>query len=187
MNEPFEDCDYIKNKEDWIGMIFDKYGDQLLRLCFNYVKDWGKAEDLVQDVLIQCYIKIDEFRGDASLKNWIYRIAINRCKDVLKSYSFRRVFLHNFQSIRMTSKEYIPEDTILQKEENEILVKQIFRLPIKYREVILLYYYEELRISEIANILSINESTVKTRLRRSKQKLKKGLEREGNIYGKTIR
>ncbi|RKL65155.1 RNA polymerase subunit sigma [Salipaludibacillus neizhouensis] len=184
MNEPVEDCDYIKDKEEWIGMIFDKYGDQLLRLCFNYVKDWGKAEDLVQEVLVQCYIKIDEFRGEASLKNWIYRIATNRCKDVLKSYSFRRVFLHNFQSHQMASKEYIPEDTMLEKEETEILVKLIFKLPIKYREVILLYYYEELRIFEIASILSINESTVKTRLRRSKHKLKKGLEREGNYIWK---
>ncbi|TLS38348.1 sigma-70 family RNA polymerase sigma factor [Pseudalkalibacillus caeni] len=151
--------------------LLENYGEAIVRLAYTYVKDWGKAEDITQEVFLTCYLKLDTYRGEASLKNWIYRIAINRCHDTLRSWSFRNIFVTNVINKFMRSEEASPEFSIVQKEEYRKLRQEILDLPLKYREPFILFYHEELSVKEIGGLLELKISTVKSRLFRARQLL----------------
>ncbi|WP_342543846.1 sigma-70 family RNA polymerase sigma factor [Lysinibacillus sp. FSL K6-4013] len=160
-----EENDFILEK-----LMID-YGNELVRLAFSYVKDAEIAKDMVQNTFIKCYKNLDSFRFDAQIKTWLYRITINECKDYLKSWNYKMVHVKSF--INETAKSILPstEKTVLDKYNNEEIKDTIFSLPKVYREVVYLYYYESLTTDEIANVLDVSVNTVKTRLRRAKQRL----------------
>ncbi|WP_308417935.1 sigma-70 family RNA polymerase sigma factor [Halalkalibacter okhensis] len=160
-------------KDTWLESIMDEYGERLTKLAFNYLKDWNAAEDVVQDVFITCYKHYENIDKITSFKSWIFRITINKSKDVLKSSSIRRVLINSNIFNSLSSKEQSPEIVMIERDENELLSMCVLSLSIKYREVITLYYYEELSIEEISKMLKINVNTIKTRLNRGRAKLKK--------------
>lgn len=117
------------------------------------------------------YTKLDTFRGESALKSWIYTIAINKSKDFLKSWSYRKLALTDKFTANSNESVDSAEDGVISNSEDELLYQAVLSLPIKYREVILLHYYKEFSIREICELLTINESTVKTRLSRARTKL----------------
>ncbi|WP_260412623.1 sigma-70 family RNA polymerase sigma factor [Alkalihalobacillus sp. TS-13] len=168
-------------KEEVLEHMMDQYGEKLTRLAYTYVKDWGKAEDIVQESFVACYTKLDTFRGESSVKTWIYRITINRCHDYHRTWSFKNLHFTDKISRWMKGEAQTPEADLIAKDESETLAKQVLTLPLKYREVLLLYYFEELSIQEISMMLLTNESTIKTRLHRGRQLLKEVISSEGSI------
>ncbi|WP_313800825.1 sigma-70 family RNA polymerase sigma factor [Cytobacillus sp.] len=165
------------DREAWLEKIMEQYGDRLTKLSYNYIKDWNLAEDIVQDVFITCYKEFEKIDNIISFKTWIYRITINKCKDVLKSSIFKRVMVNSNFSPLKRSPELTPEMMILKRSEEEFLSTSVLALPLKFREVITLYYYEELSIEEMSGILKINQNTIKTRLNRARKKLRALMER----------
>lgn len=163
-------------KDIWLEEIMNEYGDRLTNLAFSYLKDWGKAQEIVQDVFITCYKMHNILPEIKSFKSWIYRITINRCKDVLRSSFIKRVIVNNNIFISVRSPEPSPEYSTIKKDEDKLLSESILLLPVKYREIILLYYYENLSIQEISILISINQNTIKTRLKRGREMLKTHLE-----------
>ncbi|HEX7066249.1 MAG TPA: sigma-70 family RNA polymerase sigma factor [Bacillales bacterium] len=168
-----------KVREEWLGTIMNQYGEGLTKLAYHYVKDWGRAEDIVQDVFVSCFDHYEDFRGDSSVKTWVYRITINRCKDVLKSSAFRKTLLGKFDFTPRRETAHTPELFLVKKETEKQLARHIFSLSVKYREVILLFYYEEFSVNGISELLSIKPNTVKTRLDRAREKLKRLMEGDG--------
>lgn len=168
---------FLKDRNAWFEEIMDEFGEKLTKLAYTYVKDWKIAEDLIQDVFIICYMQYEDLEAITSFKSWIYRITINKSKDVLKSSSIRRVIMNPnlFQFFR--TKDLSPEMVMIKRSEEELLSLCVLALPLKYREVISLYYYEELQIEEISKILKMNRNTIKTRLNRARSKLKTMMER----------
>ncbi|GEN82733.1 RNA polymerase subunit sigma [Sporosarcina luteola] len=161
-----------EEKDFLLEKLMIEYGNELVRLAFSYVKDTESAKDIVQNTFIKCYKNIESFRYDAQIKTWLYRITINECKDYLKSWNHKMVQVKSF--INETAKSILPstERTVIDKYSNEEIKDTIFSLPKVYREVVYLYYYESLKTEEIADVLDIPVNTVKTRLRRAKQRLK---------------
>jgi len=158
--------------------LVSQYGEELMRLAFTYVKNRQATEDIVQDVFMVAYEKRDNFRGEASYRTYLYRMTINRCYDYLRSWSFKSVFFSDkvasfFQHTNNT------EGEVLINDERHMIGNQVLSLPLKYREVIVLYYYKELSIEEIATILTCSSNTIKTRLRRAREQLKINLEKKG--------
>ena len=160
-----EEKDFILEK------IMIEYGNELVRLAFSYVKDTEIAKDMVQNTFIKCYKNLESFRYDSQIKTWLYRITINECKDHLKSWNYKMVQVKSF--INETAKAILPstEKTVIDKYNDEEIKDTIFSLPKVYREVVYLYYYDSLTTEEIAKVLDIPVNTVKTRLRRAKQRL----------------
>lgn len=169
--------DHSDSRDSWLEGIMDEYGERLTKLAYNYVKDWGMAEDIVQDVFITCFRHFEKIDEILSFKAWIYRLVINRSKDVLKSSAFKRVVKNSNLYTLFTSKEPLPEMSLVKRSEEEILSRSVLDLPLKYREVIILYYYEECSIEEIKGLLGLNGNTIKTRLNRGRMKLKNRMER----------
>ncbi|HWQ80548.1 MAG TPA: sigma-70 family RNA polymerase sigma factor [Anaerovoracaceae bacterium] len=168
-----------QKKEDLESWMRD-YGTSLLRLSFLYLRDLHLAEDVVQETMLKAYFRYDDFRRQSSAKTWLTRIAINLCKDCRRSAWFQRVSCEDLiAEIAGPGKGPDPGDVVgnqvEKKYQNQDLLAAIMRLPLKYKEVILLYYYQGFSTKETAGILSVPESTVSTRLRRAKAALKRDL------------
>ncbi|HET7578351.1 MAG TPA: sigma-70 family RNA polymerase sigma factor [Bacillales bacterium] len=155
--------------------LMETYGQKITRLAYTYVKDRGKAEDIAQEVFIKCFTKLNQFRGEAALKTWIYRVTVNLCKDELKSWHARKMTLTDRIGSVIKGGEPSPEFSVVQRFEEENLGEAVMALPVKYREVIILYYYEDFSIDEISRLTGIRQATVKTRLRRARLLLEKML------------
>ncbi len=165
------------NRDEWLEKIMTEYGERLTKLAFNYLKDWGSAQDVVQDVFITCYNQYNKASEIVYFKPWIYRITINRCKDVLKSSFVKRSLFNSNLLKQFINKELSPEIRLTMNNEKEKLSQSVLSLPVKYREVIIFFYYEEMSIAEIAELLAINQNTVKTRLKRGRVLVKNLFER----------
>ena len=163
--------------EQWLVEIMDTYGDRLTKLAFSYLRDWGAAQEVVQDVFLVCYKSRESCEEIEYFKAWIYRITINRCKDVLRTAWVKRVVVNNTFFQFLNAQERTPEQESVRQQSNHELVEIILCLPLKYRETILLYYYEELSVQEISDLLKMKANTVKTRLKRGRELLGDTLER----------
>lgn len=162
-----------KSKEDIVRYVFMHFGEEIKRLIFTYVKSFSQTDDIFQEFLITVYQKIDSFKEESSFKTWLYRIAINKSKDYLRSPIYRLQYStgKNLEDIYANS----PEKQVLLKELEKEVIEAVLSLPIKYREIFILRYYQSLSIKEISESIGVNESTVKTRLSRGKVRLEKVL------------
>jgi RNA polymerase sigma-70 factor, ECF subfamily len=162
----------LDEREQIIDQLMREYSDDILHLVYTYVKNRTIAEDLAQEIFIECYEKLNQFNQQSTIKTWLYRIASNHCKDYLRSWHYRKITLSNkvFDHIPSKSKQ-VEEEVIKHSEENS-LTNAVMNLPLKYREVVFLHYYEELSLKEISKITSVNINTLKTRLKRAKELLK---------------
>ena len=139
-----------------------KYGDMVARICVLYLKNHADSEDIFQTVFLRYFQKAPPFDSDEHEKAWLLRVAINGCKDVLKS-PWRQ---------RITSDEVLAEHPAPVREEQGELLEVVLTLPKKYKEVLYLHYYEDYPAQEIALILKKNINTVYTLLSRGRELLK---------------
>lgn len=142
------------------------YGNVILRMSYSYLHNLTDAEDILQDTLLSLMKANPAFSDPNHEKAWLLRVAINLCKNRLKSSWFKRVEIL----------EDYPDDTMSANE--SILLDIVNKLPVKYREVIHLFYYEGYSTAEIAGLLQKNESTVRSLLHRAREKLKEDLKGE---------
>ena len=160
-----------------IEKIMDDYGDGVKRLVYTYVKNEADTDDVTQEVFLTIYQKLDSYKGESSFKSWLYAIAINESKDHLRSWKYRSERL--IEKLKETSHTWgayhereNPLNHILKQSESEELFSELMNLSLKYREVLILYYFKELSTKEIAYALNLKEATIRTRLSRGREKLK---------------
>lgn len=149
-----------------------QYTEHLIRLSYYYVKDLQSAEDIVQEVFIKFYNNQHYYEERGEVKAFLSQMTVNKSKDYLKSWTYRKVQLQN---TLFSFADKRSSDELVRKDEQAIIGEAILQLPIKQREVLIHYYFNEMTIIEVACILSIPESTVKTRLRRGKELLRNQL------------
>lgn len=164
----------VDNKEIIIEDIMNMYSKGVYLLAYSFVKDQGLAEDISQEVFIKCYKNIEKFRRDASIKTWVYRITVNTSKDFIRKKRFRvliysKLFLENFKQSESS------EEMFIKQNQNAQILHKVLSLPQKYREIVVLYYFQDLKVSEIGETLGLNTNTVKTRLTRGRSILKENL------------
>jgi RNA polymerase sigma-70 factor (ECF subfamily) len=148
------------------------YGDVILRTCFVYLSNVHDAEDAAQDTFLKAWKAMEQFekRNGASEKTWLMKIAINVCRDYRRSKWFRKVDMKK-------ALEDLPGRYLLVEDEDITLTMDVMRLPEKLKQVVLLYYYQELTIREVAEVLGIAPSTVHHRLKQAEARLKTDLHR----------
>ncbi|MBU5210561.1 sigma-70 family RNA polymerase sigma factor [Heyndrickxia oleronia] len=183
-NNNDDHLDGIQDTDQWLEILMMDYGEKLIRVAYLYLKDWKLAEDVVQETFIKCFLKQKDFRGDSSVKTWIYSILTNACRDILRSTSYKKTIIVNKLYPYQDTYTESPEDAVIQNEDEYYLSECVLSLPIKYREVIILFYYESLTINEISNLLKTKNSTIKVRLKRGREKLRKLVDKGVEIYAK---
>jgi len=143
------------------------YQDVVYRIAFTYCKNTYSAEDVTQEVFLR-YLKLKkEFDGEEHLKAWLIRVTINISKNFLRSTWLKKT---------VSISEH--ENLIAEEQTQPEIYHAVLSLPEKYRSVILLYYYEEYKVGEIAGILRRTETAVQTQLQRARAMLKEKLKEE---------
>ncbi|QCR34492.1 RNA polymerase subunit sigma-70 [Lysinibacillus sp. SGAir0095] len=154
--------------------VVDQYGDYLLRIAYTYVKDERIAQEIIQDVIFTYYRKQEQFRGEASLKTYLTKITIHRSYDYLRSWKNKGDLV--LDRIFTKGKTKSVEKRIIEQEEKLEITRAVLSLKVKLREVIFLYYYSEHTIKEIAEVLNIPQSTIKSRLQKARSELRDKLQ-----------
>lgn len=139
-----------------------QYMDTVFRVAFSYMKNRDDAEDVTQNVLLKLYQTDTDFESESHVKHWLIRVTVNECKTVFRS-PWRRV--ENIE-------DYADTLSLPGKPHRELLTL-FASLPEKYRIVLYLYYYEDNTTKEIARLLDLKPATVRTRLARGREKLRK--------------
>lgn len=156
--------------------LLQNYLKKVLRLVYLIVKDRSLAEDITQEVFLKAYKSISSFREESTLQTWIYRIAVNEAKKHIRSWSFRHLFFRAEVDLGMIEDV---QSAVLQNDRRRRFAQMVMALPPGYRQVILLHYYEELSVEEIAEVLGTSAGAVHTKLHRARKKLKGLMEKEG--------
>jgi RNA polymerase sigma-70 factor (ECF subfamily) len=173
------------SKEARLETLMREYGEKILHLAYLMVKDRAIAEDITQEVFMKAYQAFDSFRGESSVKTWLYRIAMNESKKYLRSWSFRQIFstLGQMRDEYMERVSYPDvESTVISNMNKEDIAEAVMSLSPSYRQIITLYYYEDLSIKEVAQVLGISEAVVRAKLHRARKQFKKRIEKEGSIW-----
>lgn len=158
--------------------LMERYGNDIVRTASLLLKDRHLAEDVSQEVFIDAFRKINQLRQDGSLRGWLLAMTINRCRARMRLSSWKQLLFRD-------KLEDTPEAHPLGcPGSNEwvsaaSLQEAIMLLPLHYREPIVLYYYQELTVSQIADTLGEPEGTVKSKLSRARKLLKISLEEGG--------
>lgn len=154
--------------EETIERLMLHHGDGLMRLCYMMLSDRALAEDAVQETFLKAYKAYGRFRHDSSEYTWLTRIATNCCHNIRAKAWFRLEDRRkNPEDIPQVCKEdWLPDDTVL---------RAIMALKPKYKDPILLFYYQGFSVKEIAQTLGIAVSTVSVRLKRARDMLKEEL------------
>lgn len=152
--------DNLLNEPDNLTTTVNQYADMILRLALAHLGNLADAQDVCQEVYIKYFKHQRIFNNPEHEKAWFIRVTINTCRDVIRS-PWRKWF---------SPYEEVPLPN--EPAEDLEIVSYVLMLPRKYRIVIHLYYYEGYKTAEIAQLLSINENTVRTQLKRAKALLK---------------
>ena len=157
--------------EDMLERLILEHEVSLKRLCYFYLHDRVLAEDAVQETFLKVYRFLKDFRGEANERTYLTRIAINTCKDMLRTSWLRHMD-------RRVTPEELPARQETDPYHREVAAA-VMNLPWKLREVTLLYYYQGMTMPEIAEILHISQPAVTGRLKRAREHLKKELKGDG--------
>ncbi len=142
-----------------------KYADMVYRIAINYTKSRFDAEDVVQNVFLKLYTQEKLVQDGEYLKRWLIRVTINECKNLLAAF---------WRKNTVSIEEEYPEPVFSTPEKSD-LYYAVMELPVKYRIVIHLFYYEGYSSREIGSLLNIREQAVRTRLVRGRKMLKQQL------------
>ncbi len=153
------------NDEAWEQFVRKYYGD-ILKYCFFHCAHRESAEDLTQEVFLRFFAALANYQHRGKAKNYLYTIAGNLCKN------------HGHQKQEVPLEADMTPDSSAELDDRFVMELAIRRLPEEFREVVLLHYYQGLKLTEVAAVLNIGLPLVKYRLKRAKELLRKELEEE---------
>lgn len=158
-----------RQNEERLIRLMQTYGNDVLRLCRLLLGERTLAEDASQETFLKAYRSFDTLREPGYEKTWLMRIAVNTCRDARRSAWAR----HND---RRFTPEDLPQPSCPFEERDDTVIREVMRLEPKYREVILMRYYQELDADDCARALGLSRSGFYRRLRRAQSKLRPRLE-----------
>lgn len=162
----------LKGNKHAYAFILRKYKDMIFSIALKFFKNREEAEDMTQEIFIKVYRVMAKYKGESKFSTWLYRIAYNTCLDKIKKnkrYSFIQKN-ENYANEAGAGQAEIFEE-IDQRDKKQIIQAALSTLLSQDQTLIMLYYYEELSLKEIAEIIGIKENNVKVRLHRSRNKL----------------
>ncbi|MRX72152.1 RNA polymerase sigma factor SigW [Bacillus lacus] len=171
-----------KGDQNAFAEIVDLYKDKIYQLCYRMLGNSHEAEDIAQEAFIRAYMNIHTYDMDRKFSTWLYRIATNLSIDRIRKKKpdyYLDAEVAGTEGLTMYSQiasdTELPEDQVETMELQETIQREILKLPDKYRSVIVLKYIDELSLIEISQILDLPIGTVKTRIHRGREALRKQL------------
>jgi RNA polymerase sigma-70 factor (ECF subfamily) len=160
-----------------IEQLVDNYQERIYRLVLSILDDPGEAEDGTQEVFLAALRALDSFRGEASFTTWLYSIAINVCRNRLKTRRRHERIKGIFQELfhQTADRSSSLEEWVIKDESDAVLWQAIRAIDDKHRLPIILGYYHDLPVAEIAEMLDIPAGTVHSRLNAARKTLQRAL------------
>lgn len=158
------------NTEAFTGIV-RRYQKPMMRLALSYLKINEAAEDAVQEIFVKAYRSLPSFSLGKKFKPWLYAIAVNHLKSSYRN-RMRRIIIREKEALLSPPDYKDPQETILSRETRKEMLLAVHRLPPDLKDATLLYYMENLSVSETAEILGIGAENVKSRLFRARKKLR---------------
>lgn len=169
---------------DAFRYLVNTYQEKVKRTCMGFVHSSADAEDITQDVFVEVFRSIGRFREESVLSTWIYRIAVNKSLNFIKSEARRKIFTYMgfFDPVEsglsgdlVSGKESSPDENLNRSELGLAVRKALESLPSGQRTAFILSRYDDLPNKEIALIMQTSEASVESLLFRAKQNLQKRL------------
>ena len=165
------------------AVLVERYKDLVHDLVYRMIGDAARAEDIAQDAFVKAYLSLKDFRGEARFSTWLCRIAMNRCKDMLRR-ARREVLMPGGPDAGTHVPDSVdegetPAATLERREREAILHRALARLPMKYRAAVVLRHMEGMDFKAVGGVLGIAAGAAKVRTFRGREMLRRLLEREG--------
>ena len=155
-----------RKSDEEVSAAFDAYGNSILRLAYSYLHSMEDAEDILQDTLIRFMDRAPSFDSESHERAWLLRVAANLSKNRI-----------DYNKVRQTDE--LNEELVSESREDLSFVwESVKKLPVPQREVVHQYYQENLSTAEIARVLKEKESTVRSHLKRGRDRLRNILREE---------
>lgn len=172
----------LKGDQNAYAEIIEIYKDKVFQLAYRMLGNRHEAEDISQEAFIRAYVNIHSYNINLKFSTWLYRIATNLCIDRIRKKKpdyYLDAEIAGTEGLTMYSQipdqSPLPDEDIESLELQDTIQREISKLPDKYRSVIVLKYIEELSLNEISDILDLPLGTVKTRIHRGREALRKQL------------
>lgn len=172
----------LKGDHNAFGEIVEIYKDKVFQLCYRMLGNRHEAEDMAQEAFLRAYVNIHTFNTKLKFSTWLYRISTNLCIDRIRKKKpdfYLDAEVAGTDGLNMyaqvAANTTMPEDEVESLELQDTIQREILLLPEKYRTVIVLKYIEELSLKEIGEILDMPIGTIKTRIHRGREALRKQL------------
>jgi RNA polymerase sigma-70 factor, ECF subfamily len=164
----------LNGNMDSFNIVVNKYEMLILKFIYNMIRDRDAAEDITQEVFITVYNKLYMYNTNYKFSNWVLQIAKNKCIDYMRKY--KRVYEANVEDVKeLATKEISPEESAEFKETKAQVMNFINELNETDRQIILLKYTQEITFAEMSQVLDMNESAIKRRYYKARDKFKEYL------------
>ena len=161
--------------------LVNRHHTKIYGLAYRMLGNAEDAEDATQETFLEAYKSIKTFRFQSQFGTWLYKVGINTCNQYIRKAKSRNRMLDAYTEDTaargMTEEWEVPERVVIKTEQRQVIQAAIDRLPPKQREVVTLYYMQQLKYKEIAEILNCSLGTVASRLNKAMQNLKTKLEK----------
>lgn len=175
LDDSYQPVPDVRDDPAYFARLYDQYATDVLRVCYFYLSDREKAEDVCQDVFVRL-MTTHPLLQPGREKSWLLKVALNRCRDLWRGAWLKRVILGG------PTFELIPApDEFSRRDDQQAMMAAINQLPATFKEVILLHYYQGMNIAEIAQMLELPEGTISSRLSRGRKKLESILLKGGDV------
>jgi RNA polymerase sigma-70 factor (ECF subfamily) len=170
--------DCLAGDQAAIETLVRQYETGVFRLALSIVGDAAEANEITQETFLAALRSLRSYQERKSFKAWLYAIALNQSRSHLRKWKARERLAALLTSVFRVEaqKQVLPEEVILQNEKEAILWNSLNDLDERFRTVVVLRYFHELSISEISEILCVNEGTIHSRLHSAREKLKDALQ-----------
>lgn len=174
LDDSYQPVPDVRDDPAYFARLYDQYATDVLRVCYFYLSDREKAEDVCQDVFVRL-MTTHPLLQPGREKSWLLKVALNRCRDLWRGAWLKRVILGG------PTFELIPApDEFSRRDDQQAMMAAINQLPATFKVVILLHYYQGMNIAEIAQMLELPEGTISSRLSRGRKKLESILLKGGD-------
>jgi RNA polymerase sigma-70 factor (ECF subfamily) len=155
--------------------LLAEHRERVARLCYRLLGWREDIQDVVQDVFVAAFRALPGFRRESGISTWLTRITVNTCRSHMRKRLPRLRLFAKRQADSEPCLGRSPDGELMDRERFEQVRAAIGRLPVKYREVVVLRYLEELKVSEVGNVLGLGKNAVEVRLNRARKWLKEDL------------
>ena len=162
------------------GRIVERWQGRLVNLAWRFCRDRAMAEDMAQDAFVRAFRALRSFRGESAFSTWLTAIAMNSYRSSLRD---RGPAMVGLEPGHARTAESSPLARLDGEQQASNVRRLVMTLPPRYRDPIVLYYFQEMNLGETARVLGIAEGTLKARLHRGKAFLKRRLDGAGLLHG----